>query len=149
MTKRAFGAKEVLEALQGFPRDSSPGFTGLRPDHLKDALQPSHRDEVLRLLGEVSELLASGLACDEIRPWITGANLHVLEKKDGGLRPVVVGDHVMVMQQVAHCAKPASTGGSRPFRRGRRAGTCGETVAWEASRPTWGRDGTSGRIECF
>ena len=67
---RSWGIKEVEAAINAFPKDSAPGFTSFRPSHLKDALVPGQKDEVLRLLADTCELLASGLACEEIREWI-------------------------------------------------------------------------------
>eukprot|EP00971_Amphidinium_carterae_P323436 6427661-Amphidinium_carterae.1 len=38
-------ADTVAQALQGFPKGSAGGMSGLRPQHLKDALVPAWRDE--------------------------------------------------------------------------------------------------------
>ena len=83
---------EVETAIWAFPKDSAPGYTGLRPAHLKDALMPINKNEILELLAQVSNLMSAGLVCPEAKKWLVGANLHALPKSSGGLRPVAVGD---------------------------------------------------------
>jgi len=85
-------ADEVEKGVRSFPRGSAAGLTALRPQHLKDALVPGHKDEVLRQLTGVVELLARGEAAPVVRKWICGGSLTALAKPDGGLRPVAVGE---------------------------------------------------------
>src|SRR6185437_15255042 len=40
----------------------------------------------------VCNLLASGKICEEARPFVMGASLSALLKKDGGIRPIACGD---------------------------------------------------------
>eukprot|EP00959_Pyramimonas_sp_CCMP1952_P151406 3168192-Pyramimonas_sp.AAC.1 len=83
------GAAAVEREIKAFPRGSAAGPTGLRPQHLKDALQATaHRDEVLEQLLSLTNLLARGQAPPATAKLFAGASLAALPKKDGGLRPV-------------------------------------------------------------
>ena len=84
--------EEIEKAIRSFPKGSASGLTALRPQHLKDALVPGWKDEVLRKLVLVANLLAKGQAPTEIQPWLCGAALCALPKPDGGLRPVASGE---------------------------------------------------------
>ena len=83
---------EVEQAIWFFPKDSAPVYTGLRPAHMKDALLPMNKNDILEELAKVGDLLRSGLVCREGRKWLIGANSHTLPKSSGGLRPVAVGE---------------------------------------------------------
>ena len=50
----------VSKALLSFSRSSGAGPSGLRPQHLKEALAPGYRDEVLRHVTDVVNILARG-----------------------------------------------------------------------------------------
>ena len=63
-----------------------------RPQHLKDALVPGHKDEVLRQLAGIVDILARGEASPAARGWISGGSQQALRKQDGGLRPIAVGE---------------------------------------------------------
>ena len=54
--------EEVAKGIKGFPQGSAGGKSGLKPQHLKDALVPGYGDELVRTLSEVTSLLASGKA---------------------------------------------------------------------------------------
>ena len=78
--------EEVVKGIRGFPEGSAGGKSGLKPQHLKDALVPGHGDELARVLAEVVNLLACGKAHPSARQWICCASLTALAKPDGGLR---------------------------------------------------------------
>ena len=82
----------VLKAIKSFPRGSAAGPSGLRPQHLRDALVRGMRDEVLQHSAELTTLLARGRAPTGIAQWICGASLVALPKPQGGHRPVAVGE---------------------------------------------------------
>ena len=82
----------VLEALRSFPKGTGAGPSGLRAQHLLDSLTPANRATVLELLTEVVQLLADGRGPDELAPFLAGAGLMASEKKDGGVRPIAVGE---------------------------------------------------------
>ena len=88
----ALRSEQVEEALRSFGRGSGAGPSGLRPQHLKDALVPGWSDEVIRQLTAVTSLLLQGSACSEAQQWICGASLMALPKPTGDHRPVAVGE---------------------------------------------------------
>ena len=64
----------------------------MRPFHLKQALTPVHADQVAEHLTTTITLLMRGQAHADVSPWLCGALLMALPKKDGGLRPIAVGE---------------------------------------------------------
>jgi hypothetical protein len=85
-------ADQVAQAVRGFRRGSAAGPSGLRPDHLREALLTAHSDEVSAHLSALCALLAKGEAPAVVAPHLAGASLHALPKKQGGVRPIAVGD---------------------------------------------------------
>eukprot|EP00971_Amphidinium_carterae_P035318 695432-Amphidinium_carterae.1 len=75
--------EDTLNAVQSFPKGSSAGPSGFRPQHIKDALVPGHRDEILRQLTGVTQLLLSGQVPTVCRSRLAGANLLALTKPQG------------------------------------------------------------------
>ena len=84
--------EEVTKGIKGFPQGSAGGKSGLKPQHLKDALVPGYGDEMVRALTEVASLLASGKAHESAREWICCASLTALVKPDETLRPIAIGE---------------------------------------------------------
>ena len=82
----------VERCIRSFHRLSSGGPSGLRPIHLKNCLSTEHRDEVLSLSTALINLLAKGEAPSILAPFLAGATLTALPKKDNGVRPVAVGE---------------------------------------------------------
>ena len=87
-----FEAQAVVRAVRGIKRASAPGPTGLRPDHLREALQTARADEVAAHLALLSHTLARGEAPRSVAPFLAGASLHALPEKTGGVRPIAVGE---------------------------------------------------------
>ena len=86
---------DVVRALQSFPNGTAPGPSSLRANHLKEAVfcpSPIKSDFALKGLMGVINLLAAGRAPRSIIPFLCGASLLVCQKKDGGLRPIAVGE---------------------------------------------------------
>ena len=85
----------VLACLKGFPRGTSPGASGLRAQHLLDAVSghtaPS-AELCLNTLTRFMNFLLSGKAPPVLAPWLCGAPLTALLKKNGGVRPIAVGE---------------------------------------------------------
>ncbi|CAJ1387956.1 unnamed protein product, partial [Effrenium voratum] len=73
-------------------RRSAPGPSGLRGDHLREALGTAHSDEVVAHLAGVVRLLASGGAPPEVAAHLAGGALLALPKGDGDVRPIAVGE---------------------------------------------------------
>jgi hypothetical protein len=85
-------AADVVAAVRSFRRGSAAGPSGLRGDHLREALGSAHGDEVAAHLAEVVQLLVRGDAPLEIAPHMAGAALHALPKPGGDVRPIAVGE---------------------------------------------------------
>lgn len=86
------GVEAVEAAMRGFRRSSAPGPSGLRPDHLREALGTAHADEVATHMTSLVNLLASGRGLPAMAPFLAGASLHALPKPDNGVRPIAVGE---------------------------------------------------------
>jgi len=83
---------DVKEGVLSFPRGSAPGPSGLRAQHLQDAVRSFQGDVVCSNLTALVNVLASGSAPLQIQPFLAGASLVALPKRDGGVRPVAVGE---------------------------------------------------------
>ena len=81
-----------LNQTRSFHRLSGGGPSGLRPIHLKNCLMTVHRDEILEQICALLNILAKGEAPSVLSPFLAGATLTALPKKDDGIRPVAVGD---------------------------------------------------------
>ena len=83
----------MLSALKAFPPGSAPGPSGLRPAHLKDCLQRASSSQPL-LSGMLAFARAAvrGALHANIATPLCAASLVPLRKKDGGVRPIAVGD---------------------------------------------------------
>lgn len=85
---------EVANALHSFYNGSAAGLDGLRPQHLKELTSASAGNNGSRLLESLTKLcnfLLKGMLNLEVRPYLYGASLCALSKKDGGVRPIAVG----------------------------------------------------------
>eukprot|EP00973_Karenia_brevis_P016760 2295660-Karenia_brevis.AAC.1 len=85
-------AEIVLKCLRSFPAGTAPGATGMRVEHILDALTPGYKTTLLEQVSALVTLLAKGGAPDELAPHLAGAKLFAASKKDGGVRPIAVGE---------------------------------------------------------
>ena len=83
---------EILNAIRSFSVGSAGSLSGLRPDHLRDASQAILQSSVAEMICKLCNLVASGKACKRVQPFLAGGSLTALLKKDGGIRPIAVGD---------------------------------------------------------
>ena len=86
---------EVMVALKSFRPSSAGGVDGLRPGHLKDLVAPQTAEARRRLLKTLANLcskLLRGQIPKHVRDLLLAANLTALRKKDGGIRPIAVGN---------------------------------------------------------
>ena len=71
---------------------SSGGNTWLRPAHLQAALGIPGQHDFIRELKDFANTCLKGLIPDEVIPCFLGAKVLALEQKEGGLRPVAIGE---------------------------------------------------------
>jgi len=90
----------VVVRLKGFPRGTSPGASGLRAQHLVDVIGGHTTSSALLALTKLMNFLLSGKVSPLLAPWICGAPLTALLKKNGGVRPIAVGE---VLRHLASC----------------------------------------------
>ena len=86
---------QVKKAIRSFKKGTAPGPDGMRPEHLKEALAAVSQNRSSRfqsVLAALVNFLASGELSDEVAPFMGGANLFAGLKKDGGHRPIAVGN---------------------------------------------------------
>ena len=96
---------EVRQAILSFPNGSAGGPDGLRPQHLKDLTGTSAGrggKDLLRALTSLINLVLAGRTPTSIRPFFFGATLIALQKKEGGVRPIAVGN--TLRRLAAKCA---------------------------------------------
>ena len=97
-------SEAVTAGLKSFGKHSGAGTSGLRPFHLKQALVPAHADQVIDHLTTVVNLLVRGQAHADVSPWLCGAFLMALPKKDGTSRPIAVGEVLRRLAAKVLCA---------------------------------------------
>lgn len=86
--------KDVQSAISSFPSGSAGGMDGFRPQFLKDIISVSAGEagkRVLKALSQLCNFLLSGRVNEQVCPFLFGASLCALVKKDGGIRPIAVG----------------------------------------------------------
>ena len=85
----------VLRGAKSFPIGSAPGPSGFRPSHLKEAAgcpSPDQAGQFLSRLTRFVNLLAAGRIPPSVIPHLCGATLLASRKKNGGHRPIAVGE---------------------------------------------------------
>jgi hypothetical protein len=85
-------AASVRKAIMSFPPGSSGGPDGLTAEHLRDMI--SCEGEAGLLLAATTSfihLIVAGGIPEAVKPLFFGGRLIALSKKDGGVRPIVVG----------------------------------------------------------
>ena len=85
---------DVFKTALKFKSGSAAGPSGLRPEHLRVVLQCSttRRDLASSALTKLLNAMITGKIPDEVTPYFCGAQLHASKKRDGGLRPIAVGN---------------------------------------------------------
>ncbi len=97
---------EIIEGIQYFDNGSAGGIDGLRPQHLKDLVAQNNghlADKLTDALGHLTTIIISGEIPTNIRPILFGANLTALLKKDGGIRPIAVGNTIRRLSAKVSC----------------------------------------------
>ena len=95
----------VRTAVRTFPCGSAGRISLWRPQFLKDCIrgvESTDDSHFLNALTGVINIILSGRVPQAIRPIVYGANLIALTKKDGGVRPIAVGE--VFRRVAAKCA---------------------------------------------
>jgi len=100
----AVEADDIKDAIKSFNKHSGAGPSGLRPFHLRQALAPAYADQVVEHLTGLVNLLTHGRAHPDVSPWLCGAQLMALPKKDGTSRPIAVGEVLRRLAAKTMCA---------------------------------------------
>lgn len=82
-------ASDVSNAIGSFYSGSAAGLDGLRPQHLKELTAANAGDNGTKLLESLTKLcnfLLRGMLNPQVCPYLYGASLCALEKKDGGIK---------------------------------------------------------------
>jgi hypothetical protein len=87
--------QNVRDTINSFLAGSSPGLDGMRPQYLKDIISLSADEagqQALRALTKLCIFLLSVQFPSEMSHLLYGASLCPLHKKDGGIRPIAIGN---------------------------------------------------------
>ena len=102
--------EEVASAIRAFPRGSAGGPDGIRPQHLLDLTSNSAErggKDLLHALTAFANFVLRGDILQAVKPVFFGATLIPLRKKDGGIRPIAVGQ--TLRRLVAKCVSSRVT----------------------------------------
>ena len=94
----------VKRGVRSFPNGSAPGPSELCPSHLREAVgcpSPDRANRFLSSLTRFLNLLAAGRAPPTITPHLCGASVLASRKRNGGHRPIAVGE--VLRQLVSKC----------------------------------------------
>ena len=86
---------QVKKAKRSFKQGTAPKPTGLRAEHLKEALVAASSAQSNRAAATITalvNLLSAGNFPPGVAKYFCGARLYVARKKDGSYRPITVGN---------------------------------------------------------
>ena len=117
----------IRDAINSFASRSAGGPSGLRPQHLKDCISRAASEagnKALTAVASLVNIIMTGLVTSEIPPVLSSAILFALRKKDGGMRPIAVGETLrqlpakcaskLVCHNLAQYFSPLQMGGGTP-----------------------------------
>ena len=90
-----FSQAQVVKGINSFKRGSAPGPSGLRAEHLKTIIKsvpPNRVDKATEAITKLVNTMAAGKVSETVAPYLCGARLHGAKKKDGGTRPIAIGN---------------------------------------------------------
>ena len=93
-TPYSFSSAETLAALNTFHSLTAGGPSGCRAAHLREAITSERGNTLLATMTRLINFLAAGKTPPEIDPFLCGGNLFAAVKKDGGHRPIAVGETI-------------------------------------------------------
>ena len=81
---------DVLAAVKSFKKSAAPGRSGMRPTHIINGI--ANRADFLNNFTVVIQLMVNAQIPAELAQIIAGGPLIPLLKKDGGIRPITIGE---------------------------------------------------------
>ena len=93
-------SENVKRSIRSFKPGSAAGPDKLSPQHLKELISQQTGEPGIRLLTaltSLANLMLAGSIPSFIQPLLYGANLIALQKPDGGVRPIAVGNSIRRM----------------------------------------------------
>ena len=97
---------EIMQVIRSFPCGSAGGPDGLRLQHLVDLTNASAERRGRELISALSSFIhhvLEGHTPSSIQPVFFGANLIALNKKEGGIRPIAVGNTLRHLASKCAC----------------------------------------------
>ena len=114
----------VLKAVNSFHPGTAPGPSGLRAEHVKEAVRSFKEERALTAVNKFVNNMFEGALPPDVAPYYSGASLHAANKKCGGFRPVAVGEVLRrltskcgasaVSERAANLLSPLQLGGRGP-----------------------------------
>ena len=99
-----FTREQVRKATLSFKRGTAPGPDGIRAEHIKAAIKlstPGREGAAEEALTKLVNVMVGCNVPDCVAPYLCGARLHARLKKDGGIRPITVGN--IIRRLTAKC----------------------------------------------
>ena len=106
----SFSSAETLNALNSFHSLSAGGPSGCRAAHIREAIQSDRGNALLSTMTRLINFLVGGKAPPAIAPFLCGGNLFAAVKKNGGHRPIAVGE--TIRRWTAKCVARKATADS-------------------------------------
>ena len=77
----------------------------MRAQHLLEAFTPAHSAALLEQLTTIVQILLHGEIPDEVAAFLVGASFFAAVKKNGGIRPIAVGETRLTAKCLCHLLK--------------------------------------------
>src|SRR3984885_14175604 len=78
--------------MNSFPKSTAAGPSGLRIDHIKEALLLDRNSDFSKIFKNFINYLISGSVPSQIKHYIGGSRLIALEKPNKDVRPIAIGE---------------------------------------------------------
>ena len=106
----SFTSAETLNALNSFHSLSAGGPSGCRAAHIREAVASDRGNALLSTMTRLINFLTAGKMPPTIAPFLCGGNLFAAVKKNGGHRPIAVGE--TIRRWTAKCVSRKATADS-------------------------------------
>ena len=106
----SFNTTETLNALNSFHSLSAGGASGCRAAHFREAITSDRGNALLTTMTRLINFLAAGKTPATVSPFLCGGNLFAALKKNGGHRPIAVGE--TIRRWTAKCVARKATADS-------------------------------------